>query len=222
MKEKTKKENKADEKDAKEKAEKVAAEKKKKSEEKAHKARQAERDGKARAKEQKGKEVSSKAASKEAADKKKAKEEKARAKEKSDKKKAKEAADKNARERRGKNTCTLKAYEHNDYKGRTLSTHSICESKKSFKLPRTGRRRGYEASSFKLSSGCRQVQLWDEDACKENYKDNVTLNPLSSPSSGTSTTISAVLRCGPTATAGAKHCTKEHLENAMHQVCTCI
>merc|ERR1711959_809009 len=100
-------------------------------------------------------EVSSKAASKEAADKKKAKEEKARAKEKSDKKKAKEAADKNAKERRGKNTCTLKAYEHNDYKGRTLSTHHVC--------------------SFKLSSGCRQVQLWDEDACKENYKDNVNI-----------------------------------------------
>jgi len=153
----------------------VAAEKKKKTEEKAHKKRQAERDDKARAKEQKGKEVSSKARAKEAADKQKAKAEKAAAKERSDKKKAKEAADKNAKERRGKNTCTLKAYEHNDYKGRTLSTHHVCSSKHSFKLPRTGRRRGYEASSFKLSSGCRQVQLWDEDACKENYKDNVNI-----------------------------------------------
>merc|ERR1711959_158365 len=121
-------------------------------------------------------EVSSKAASKEAADKKKAKEEKARAKEKSDKKKAKEAADKNAKERRGKNTCTLKAYEHNDYKGRTLSTHHVCSSKKSFKLPRTGRRRGYEASSFKLSSGCRQVQLWDEDRCRFGYEDNINIH----------------------------------------------
>merc|ERR1711939_873472 len=135
---KREKKSKADEKDAKEKADKVAAEKKKKTEEKAHKKRQAERDDKARAKEQKGKEVSSKARAKEAADKQKAKAEKAAAKERSDKKKAKEAADKNAKERRGKNTCTLKAYEHNDYKGRTLSTHHVCSSKHSFKLPRTG------------------------------------------------------------------------------------
>lgn len=31
------------------------------------------------------------------------------------------------------------------------------------------------ASSFRLSSGCRQVQLWDEDRCRFNYGDNVNI-----------------------------------------------
>merc|ERR1712072_78423 len=169
----------------------------KKAEEKAHKKRQAERDGKAKKKEKANKEKSAKAAKKEKAAKKKAAEKAkkakaAKAKEQKDKaskaaaakkeasaKSAKAAAhEKNtklAKERKGKNTCVLKAYEHNNYRGKVLSTHHVCSSEHSFHLPKTGRRRGYQASSFKLSSGCRQVQLWDEDACRKNYRDNVNI-----------------------------------------------
>merc|ERR1719473_2555819 len=178
---------------AKEKSAKVAAEKKKKAEEKAHKKRQAERDAKAnkkekaakkkaaekakkakaaKAKEQKDKASKAAAAKKEAS----AKAAKAAAKkEKSAKAAAHEKNTKLAKERKGKNTCVLKAYEHNNYRGKVLSTHHVCSSEHSFHLPKTGRRRGYQASSFKLSSGCRQVQLWDEDACRKNYRDNVNI-----------------------------------------------
>merc|ERR1712072_511794 len=96
-------------------------------------------------------------------------------KEKNAKAAAHEKNTKLAKERKGKNTCVLKAYEHNNYRGKVLSTHHVCSSEHSFHLPKTGRRRGYQASSFKLSSGCRQVQLWDEDACRKNYRDNVNI-----------------------------------------------
>merc|ERR1712167_155956 len=135
----------------------------------AHKKRQAERDGKAKKKEKANKEKSAKAAKKEKAAKKKAAEKAkkakaAKAKEQKDKaskaaaakkeassKAAKAAAhEKNtklAKERKGKNTCVLKAYEHNNYRGKVLSTHHVCPSEHSFHLPKTGRRRGYQASS---------------------------------------------------------------------------
>jgi hypothetical protein len=139
---------------------------KKKAAEKAKKAKAA------KAKEQKDKASKAAAAKKEAS----AKAAKAAAKkEKSAKAAAHEKNTKLAKERKGKNTCVLKAYEHNNYRGKVLSTHHVCSSEHSFHLPKTGRRRGYEASSFKLSSGCRQVQLWDEDACRKNYRDNVNI-----------------------------------------------
>merc|ERR1711939_1136372 len=165
---------------------KVAAEKKKKSEEKAHKKRQAERDDKARKRERELKEAAEKDAAKERAEKEsraregrgKAEEKQAKelkTKEVQQKKISAEKTNKQKSERRGKNTCTLTAYEHNNYRGRTLSRVHTCTSKRSYHLPKSGRRRGYQASSFKLSSGCRQVQLWDEDACRENYGDNVNI-----------------------------------------------
>lgn len=139
---------------------------KKKAAEKAKKAKAA------KAKEQKDKASKAAAAKKEAS----AKAAKAAAKkEKSAKAAAHEKNTKLAKERKGKNTCVLKAYEHNNYRGKVLSTHHVCSSEHSFHLPKTGRRRGYQASSFKLSSGCRQVQLWDEDACRKNYRDNVNI-----------------------------------------------
>jgi len=78
-------------------------------------------------------------------------------------------------ERRSKATCTVTAYEHNHFRGRVLSRRSTCSSLQHYHMPRSGRRRGYMASSFRLSSGCRQVQLWDEDRCRFNYGDNVNI-----------------------------------------------
>merc|ERR1712072_621467 len=165
-KEKSKKEKKAKEGLAKRKAEAAAKAHKEKAAEKAKKAKAA------KAKEQKDKASKAAAAKKEAS----AKAAKAAAKkEKSAKAAAHEKNTKLAKERKGKNTCVLKAYEHNNYRGKVLSTHHVCSSEHSFHLPKTGRRRGYQASSFKLSSGCRQVQLWDEDACRKNYRDNVNI-----------------------------------------------
>merc|ERR1712196_154318 len=142
---------KADKKKAKEQANKEKAYKAKEKADKASKAREA----KGKAEEKKSKEL-------------KQKEKKAKAD-------AHERATKLAKERKSKNTCTLTAYEHNNYRGRVLHTHHTCASKASFHLPKTGRRRGYEASSFRLSSGCQMVQLWDEDGCRENYGDNVNI-----------------------------------------------
>jgi len=153
---------KADEKDAKEKAKKEkakAAELKKK--ESSAKAKE-RTDKESRAREGRGK-----------AEEKQAKE--LKTKEVQQKKISAEKTNKQKSERRGKNTCTLTAYEHNNYRGRALSRVHTCTSKRSYHLPKSGRRRGYQASSFRLSSGCRQVQLWDEDACRENYGDNVNI-----------------------------------------------
>merc|ERR1712096_102884 len=107
------------------------------------------------------------------------------AKEKADKaEKAAKAAERASKERASKerdtkNTCTVTAYEHNNYGGRVESRNSVCRPSQTnirFKpYALGGRRRGYWASSFKLSSGCKQVQLWDEDACRYNYSDNVNI-----------------------------------------------
>lgn len=85
-------------------------------------------------------------------------------------------------ERKQKNTCTVKAYEHNNYGGKLLSQTTTCTSHRNIRLSQSGRRRGFLASSFRLSSGCRSVQLWDQDACKENYRDNVNIKYPGVPS----------------------------------------
>jgi len=77
-----------------------------------------------------------------------------------------------------KNTCTVTAYEHNDYKGRVTQTVKYCGGTATnfrFATKSWSRRRGFAASSFKISSGCKQVQLWDEDACRKDYSDNVNI-----------------------------------------------
>merc|ERR1711924_55776 len=79
------------------------------------------------------------------------------------------------RERHSKNVCTVHAYEHNHWRGRAFGWN-VRASRQVIRMPRYGRRRGYQASSFRMSGqGCRQVQLWDEDACRENYRDNVNI-----------------------------------------------
>jgi hypothetical protein len=98
-----------------------------------------------------------------------------RAREQKAKRHAAERNKKVKSERRSKNTCTLTAYEHNHYRGRVLSRVSTCTGERSYRMPRSGRRRGYMASSFRLSGGCRMVQLWDEDRCHKNYRDNVNI-----------------------------------------------
>merc|ERR1711959_166242 len=85
----------------------------------------------------------------------------------------KKKADEKEQKRRVAGTCTVKAYEHNNYRGRLEQHHSVCRSGRyDIRYGTHGRRRGFQASSFKLSSGCKQVQLWDEDACRYNYGDN--------------------------------------------------
>merc|ERR1711981_605602 len=77
-----------------------------------------------------------------------------------------------------KNTCTVTAYEHSNYGGKVTQTVKYCgggSQNVRFATKSWARRRGYAASSFKLSSGCKQVQLWDEDACKKDYRDNVNI-----------------------------------------------
>merc|ERR1711959_414156 len=80
------------------------------------------------------------------------------------------------KERRSKNYCTVSAYEHSYFRGRLIARWRMCNSKQRFAMPRYGRRRGYQASSFRVQGrGCRQVQLWDEDRCRENYRDNTNI-----------------------------------------------
>merc|ERR1712230_176317 len=101
-------------------------------------------------------------------------------KEKLEKEKAREEKKNKAIEkdqkRRAAGTCTVTAYEHNSYRGRVEQRHSICHrGRYDIRYGTYGRRRGFQASSFKLSSGCQQVQLWDEDACRYGYGDNVNI-----------------------------------------------
>merc|ERR1711959_226141 len=58
-----------------------------------------------------------------------------------------------------RNTCTVWAYEHNHFRGRLMRQHSYCGPRRQdIRFHRMyRRRRGFHASSFKLSSGCRQV-----------------------------------------------------------------
>jgi len=78
-----------------------------------------------------------------------------------------------------KKRCVVTAYEHSNYRGRVEQLNSACSARpiniryRRYKLG--GRRRGFTASSFFLSPGCKKVQLWDEDACRYNYRDNVNI-----------------------------------------------
>jgi len=87
-----------------------------------------------------------------------------------------ENADK-AKERQTKaNTCTVTTYQHSHYRGRVEHQQSYCSRHRiDVRFRQSGRRRGYEASSVKLSSGCRLVQLWDEDGNRYGYGDNVNI-----------------------------------------------
>jgi len=78
-------------------------------------------------------------------------------------------------ERKSKDRCTVTAYDHENFMGMVVTKETICATRLTIEMPKRGRRRGYNAKSFKLSSGCRQVQLWDEDKCRINYKDNVNI-----------------------------------------------
>merc|ERR1712216_1022967 len=118
--------------------------------------------------------------SKEKAEKEKAAEAAAKSNERNDKAAAaerKKKADEKEQKRRAAGTCTVTAYEHNSYRGRVEQRHSICHrGRYDIRYGTYGRRRGFQASSFKLSSGCQQVQLWDEDACRYGYGDNVNIH----------------------------------------------
>merc|ERR1712216_295516 len=85
--------------------------------------------------------------------------------------------ERSSKQYRARNTCTVWAYEHNNYRGRVMRQHSYCgPGRQDIRFHRMyRRRRGFHASSFKLSSGCRQVQLWDEDSCRYGYGDNMNI-----------------------------------------------
>merc|ERR1711881_320715 len=85
--------------------------------------------------------------------------------------------ERSSKQYRARNTCTVWAYEHNNYQGRVMRHHSYCgPGRQDVRFHRMyRRRRGFHASSFKLSSGCRQAQLWDEDNCRYGYGDNMNI-----------------------------------------------
>jgi DNA segregation ATPase FtsK/SpoIIIE-like protein len=161
------KKNKAIEKDKKEKTSKEKAEK-----EKAAKAAAIAKEKDDKARERKSKDDERNAKKKEQ----QSKEATAKSNERNDKAAAaerKKKADEKEQKRRAAGTCTVTAYEHNSYRGRVEQRHSICHrGRYDIRYGTYGRRRGFQASSFKLSSGCQQVQLWDEDACRYGYGDN--------------------------------------------------
>merc|ERR1712093_590231 len=65
------------------------------------------------------------------------------------------------RKRRAAGTCTVWAYDGNNYSGALQQQHSVCNPhRQDIRYSTKGRRRGFLASSFKLSSGCKKVQLW--------------------------------------------------------------
>merc|ERR1711903_422713 len=90
--------------------------------------------------------------------------------------------ERSSKQYRARNTCTVWAYEHNNYRGRVMRQHSYCgPGRQDIRFHRMyRRRRGFHASSFKLSSGCRQVQLWDEDSCRYGYGDNMNIRSSTS------------------------------------------
>merc|ERR1712159_143751 len=154
------KKNKAIEKDEKEKTAKAAAIAKEK-DDKARERKSKDDERNAKKKEQQSKEAT------------------AKSNERNDKAAAaerKKKADEKEQKRRAAGTCTVTAYEHNSYRGRVEQRHSICHrGRYDIRYGTYCRRRGFQASSFKLSSGCQQVQLWDEDACRYGYGDNVNI-----------------------------------------------
>merc|ERR1712188_158808 len=85
--------------------------------------------------------------------------------------------ERSSKQYRARNTCTVWAYEHNHFRGRLMRQHSYCGPRRQdIRFHRMyRRRRGFHASSFKLSSGCRQAQLWDEDNCRYGYGDNMNI-----------------------------------------------
>lgn len=88
-----------------------------------------------------------------------------------------ERADKAKIERRNKQTCKVTLYEHVHYRGYVVHSRSYCSAHRiDVRLGTAGRRRGYQASSVRLSSGCRMVQLWDEDYNHYGARDNRNLH----------------------------------------------
>merc|ERR1711977_739038 len=85
--------------------------------------------------------------------------------------------ERSSKQYRARNTCTVWAYEHNHFRGRLMRQHSYCGPRRQdIRFHRMyRRRRGFHASSFKLSSGCQLVQLWDEDGCRFGYGDNMNI-----------------------------------------------
>jgi len=88
----------------------------------------------------------------------------------------KSKADEKERKRRAAGTCDVKAYDHTSFRGRLEQHHRVCSrSRQDIRYSTYGRRRGFMASSFKISSGCAKVELWDEDACRQGYGHNMVI-----------------------------------------------
>merc|ERR1712159_447813 len=187
---------KADERRSKELSSKERTSKERTSKERTNKAERAKKESASKEQSQKKERASKEHAKKESASKEKTNKERA-GKERTNKERAGKAErshkersykqertnkERSSKQYRARNTCTVWAYEHNNYQGRVMQHHSYCgPGRQDVRFHRMyRRRRGFHASSFKLSSGCRQVQLWDEDNCRYGYGDNMNIRSSTS------------------------------------------
>merc|ERR1711939_1060799 len=177
---------KADERRSKELSSKERTSKERTSKERTNKAERAKKESASKEQSQKKERASKEHAKKESASKEKTNKERAGKAERSHKersyKQERTNKERSSKQYRARNTCTVWAYEHNNYQGRVMRHHSYCGPRRQdIRFHRMYRRRGgFHASSFKLSSGCRQVQLWDEDNCRYGYGDNMNIRSSTS------------------------------------------
>merc|ERR1711907_442474 len=172
---------KADERRSKELSSKERTSKERTSKERTNKAERAKKGSASKEQSQKKERASKEHAKKESAGKERTNKERAGKAERSHKersyKQERTNKERSSKQYRARNTCTVWAYEHNHFRGRLMRQHSYCgPGRQDIRFHRMyRRRRGFHASSFKLSSGCRQVQLWDEDNCRYGYGDNMNI-----------------------------------------------
>merc|ERR1711977_798005 len=172
---------KADERRSKELSSKERTSKERTTKERKNKAERAHKERVSKEQSQKKESASKESAKKERAGKERTNKERAGKAERSHKERSykQERANKerSSKQYRARNTCTVWAYEHNHFRGRLMRQHSYCGPRRQdIRFHRMyRRRRGFHASSFKLSSGCQLVQLWDEDGCRFGYGDNMNI-----------------------------------------------
>jgi len=82
--------------------------------------------------------------------------------------KERSSKERKSKERRSKITCTVSYFKHNNYGTYLGSVQHYC-GKKFFKFPRYLED---SVSSFKLTRGCNNIEVYDEDKCRQGYKDN--------------------------------------------------
>jgi len=82
--------------------------------------------------------------------------------------KEKSSKERKSKERRSKNTCTVSYFKHNNYGTYLGSGQHYCGSK-FIRFPKWLEN---SVSSFKLTRGCKKIEVYDEDKCRQGYSDN--------------------------------------------------